>query len=109
MKNLENNKWANVAQSRFGELVETYPERLTDVISAKGDSKMSQGVEYVSNQDILVFYFSYFLLSQIFTFFFHFDIRLFCVDRRPKMTIQSILTPLCNNKTWKRSRGVNTF
>ena len=40
LKNLENNKWVNIVQSRCVKLLETYPEKLTAVISANGDSNM---------------------------------------------------------------------
>jgi hypothetical protein len=90
--------------------LETHPERLTVVITTKGDSNMYWlRVEYFSNQDILVFTFSIHVL-QMFKFPFHFDITMYVVvDLWQQMTVQSIWIPLCNNEMWKKSRGVNTF
>ena len=37
-KNFDNNNGHDIAQSVFGKLLETYPERLTSVITARGAS-----------------------------------------------------------------------
>jgi hypothetical protein len=70
---------ANIVQSRCAKPLETYPERLTAVIAAKGDSNiLSQRCEYLSKLDNVCIYFSINLLN-LQQKCFHFAILRYCV------------------------------